>query len=69
MLLSKCEANQMLCLRVTHASFSLFPLASSCLNNDCHAYAIIIFFANQLGFPNVVTIAFINMLQTNLFSS
>ena len=39
--LSKSEANLMLCLRVRCVSFSLFPLASSCLNDYFHAYAII----------------------------
>ena len=41
MLSSKFEANLTLHLRVRRASFSLFPLASSCSNDYFHMYAII----------------------------
>ena len=39
-----------------HASFSLFPLMSSCLNDDFCVYAIIYILSNQLVSPNTVTI-------------
>ena len=51
---SKFEANLMLRLRV-HDSFSLFPLASSCLNEYFRSYTIIDFLCNQLVFLNMVT--------------
>ena len=40
-------------LRVRRASFSLFPLVSSCLNDYFRMYAIIDFLANWLGFVNM----------------
>ena len=52
---SKFEANPTLRLRVNRSSFSLFPLASSCLNAYFHAYAIIDFLADQLVFLKTVT--------------
>ena len=55
MLPSKFEANPMLCLQVRRSSFSLFPLASSCLNNYFRTYVIIDFLANWLVFINKVT--------------
>ena len=51
--LSKFEANPT--LRLRRASFCLFPLASSCLNDYFRTYAIIKFLANRLVFPNTVT--------------
>ena len=55
MLPSKFEANPTLRLRVKHASFSLFTLASSCSNVYFRAYAIIDFLADWLVFLNTVT--------------
>ena len=48
---SKFEANPTLCLRVKRTSFSLFTLASSCLNAYFRASAIINFLAGPVGFP------------------
>ena len=45
--LSKFEANLMLLLRVKRASFSLFPLASSCSNDSFHN----LFSRKPVGFP------------------
>ena len=52
--LSKFEANLTLRLLVKHASFSLFPLPSSCSNDYFRAYTIIDFLANRLVFLNTV---------------
>ena len=52
---SKFEVNLMLRLPVRRASFSLFPLASSCSNDYFCMYVIIDFLANRLVFPNTVT--------------
>ena len=52
---SKFEANLTLRLRVKRTSFSLFTLASSCLNAYFRAYAIINFLADRLVFLNTVT--------------
>ena len=54
MLSSKFGANLTLRLRVKCASFSFFPLASSC-SNDFHTHVIINFLANWLVFLNTVT--------------
>ena len=55
--LSKFEAILTLSLREKRASFSLFPLASSCSNAYFRAYAIINFLADRLVFLNMVTYA------------
>ena len=55
MLPSKFEANPTLSLRVKCASFSLFPLVSSCSNAYFRGYAIIDFLTDRLVFLNVVT--------------
>ena len=47
---SKFEATQVLRLQVKRLSFSLFTLASSCLNAYFSAYAIIYFHADRLVF-------------------
>ena len=52
---SKFEANLMLHHGVKHASFSLFTLASSCVNAYFRSYAIIHFLADRLVFLNTVT--------------
>ena len=52
---SKFEVDLMLRLRVTLASFSLFPLASSYSNAYFCVYEIIYFLADQLVFLNTVT--------------
>ena len=39
---SKLEANPTLSVRVRHASFSLFPLASLCSNDHSHLVIIVI---------------------------
>ena len=52
---SKFEANPTLRVQVKRASFSLFTLASSCLNAYFRAYAIINFLAERLVFLNTVT--------------
>ena len=51
----KFEANPMLGLQVKRTSFSLFTLASSCLNAYFRAYVIINFLADWLVFLNTVT--------------
>ena len=52
---SKFEANPTLRLRVRRASFSLFPLASSCSNDNTQVYTIIDFLATCQFSPNTVT--------------
>ena len=52
---SKFEANPTLRHGVKRASFSLFTLASSCVNAYFSAYAIIDFLADRLVFLNTVT--------------
>ena len=51
--LSKFETNLILCVQVRCASFSLYSLASLCLNDDFRAYVIIDFLANQLVFSQI----------------
>ena len=63
---SKFEANPTLSLRVRRASFSLFPLASSCLNNYFHVYSIIDFLANRLVFVNTVTCNLLVCMQYHM---
>ena len=55
MLPAKFEANPTLGFLVRHTSFSLFPLESSCSNDDYCTYTVIDFLANQSVFPNMVT--------------
>ena len=53
---SKFEVNPTLRLGVKRASFSLFPLASSCSNAYFRAYAIIDFLADRFVILNTVHI-------------
>ena len=57
---SKFEANPMLSLQVRHAFFSLFLLASLCLNDYLRSHVIIDFLANRLVFVNTVTFSTLN---------
>ena len=59
---SKFEVNPTLRRHVKRASFSLFPLASSCSNAYLRTYAIIDFLTDRLVFLNTVTNSTIVML-------